>query len=124
MGALTQAAALMAIYNATGGPTTWSDGGRGKGRAGWGSHADVCSWAGVCCLANATEWACTGADTAGVVQGLNLGFNGLTGVLPSDPAVWQTFPSLQSLSVRSNALSGSLPTALRRLTFVLISQHT
>ena len=115
MGALTQAAALMAIYNATGGPTTWSDGGRGKGRAGWGSHADVCSWAGVCCLSNATEWACTGADT-GVVQGLNLGFNGLTGVLPSDPAVWQTFPSLQSLSVRSNALSGSLPTALRRLT--------
>jgi hypothetical protein len=108
-----QAAALMAIYNATGG-AHWG-GSQGKGRAGWGGHPDtVCQWAGVCCKQNATEWGCTGGYT-GVAYGLDLGFNGLTGELPDDPAVWRALTTLRSLSLRSNALSGTVPPALGHL---------
>eukprot|EP01050_Picozoa_sp_SAG11_P010390 SAG11_NODE_1037_length_6079_cov_2.278930_2_plen_255_part_00 len=102
----------MAIFNATGGPN-WQ-GGRGPGHHGWGS-GDPCGWAGVCCATNATEWGCTGAPL-GHVAGLNLGFNGLTGTLPSDPAAWGALSTLRSLSLRSNALGGTLPPALRLLT--------
>eukprot|EP01043_Picozoa_sp_COSAG02_P078113 COSAG02_NODE_17428_length_1004_cov_1.862983_1_plen_251_part_01 len=111
---LTQAAALMVIYNGTGGPH-WG-GTRGKGRAGWGDQhsGTVCHWAGVCCRENATEWGCTGGDS-GVVRGLDLGFNRLTGVLPDDPAIWQALSTLRSLSLRSNTLSGTIPPALCRL---------
>lgn len=115
MGVVAQFTALMAIYNATGGEHWRGSGGRGLGRAGWGSHEDLCGWAGVCCKDNATEWKCSGKDT-GTVYGLNLGSNGLSGALPSDPSVWQALSTLRSLSVRSNSLSGSLPQALRRLT--------
>lgn len=115
---LTQAAALMTIYNATGG-AHWG-GIRGKGRAGWGAqHADsVCQWAGVCCTQNATEWGCVGGNS-GVVRGLNLGFNRLTGELPDNPAVWQALSTLRSLSLRSNALSGTVPPALGHLVGLL-----
>jgi hypothetical protein len=76
----------------------------------------VCEWAGVCCRDNASEWRCSGGDTGGIVYGLNLGFNGLSGALPNNPGIWQALPRLRSLSLRSNSLSGSLPPALRRLT--------
>ena len=106
------ALALMAIFNATGGPGGW--GGR-VGKRGWGGEGSPCAWAGVCCAANATEWGCHGAEGQ-QLGGLNLGYNQLSGTLPEDPAVWGALPHLRSLSMRSNALSGTLPTALRLLT--------
>lgn len=107
------ALALMAIFNATGGPG-WG-GPRGAGTYGWGSKDSPCAWAGVCCAANATEWGCIGVEGQRL-GGLNLGYNQLSGTLPADPAVWGALPQLRSLSMRSNALSGTLPAALRLLT--------
>lgn len=66
---------------------------------------------------NATEWGCSGVEGQ-QLGGLNLGFNQLSGTLPADPAVWGALPHLRSLSMRSNALSGTLPTALRLLTLL------
>ena len=49
------------------------------------------------------------------MTGLNLGFNQLSGTLPSDQSVWGALPHLRFLSARSNKLSGTLPTELRLL---------
>eukprot|EP01048_Picozoa_sp_COSAG05_P016482 COSAG05_NODE_2126_length_3522_cov_3.381245_2_plen_647_part_00 len=104
--------ALMEIFNATGGPG-WG-GQRGVGKRGWGA-GPPCAWAGVCCAANSTEWGCSGVEGQ-QPGGLNLGFNQLSGTLPADPAVWGALPQLRSLSMRSNAISGTLPIAMRLLT--------
>ena len=109
---LSQAAALMIIFNSTGGPSkNW---GRQEG---WGrrSGSPCEGWFGVCCRSSATEArGCQGADTKSVT-GLLLSSNKLIGTLPADPAVWSSLAHLQSLSLRSNALSGSLPPALGQL---------
>jgi hypothetical protein len=104
--------ALMAVFNATGGPM-WG-GPRGPGSHRWGTVSNPCTWAGVCCASNATEWGCNGAQLE-QVRGLNLGFNNLVGTLPPDPAVWGALSSLRSLSMRSNALTGTLPPAIMAL---------
>ncbi len=90
-----QRTALVALYNATGGPG-WNN------HAGWlGTAGTECSWAGVTC------------DVAGTtVTRLALSNNGLTGSLP---AAVGSFPALQSLEAESNSLSGVLPRQLGTL---------
>jgi hypothetical protein len=84
-----QRTALIAIYNATGGPG-WAT------HAGWlGAAGTECSWAGVTCDSAATT-----------VTRLVLSNNGLTGSLP---AAIGNFPGLVSLEAESNALTGALP---------------
>jgi xylan 1,4-beta-xylosidase len=72
-----------------------------------------------CLLSNHPEWIVCfrslGANTPNVT-GLNLGFNQLSGTLPSNPSVWGALQHLRFLSARSNKLSGTLPTELRLLT--------
>jgi Leucine-rich repeat (LRR) protein len=84
-----QRTALIALYNATGGPG-WAN------RAGWlGKAGTECSWAGVTCDSAATT-----------VTQLQLSNNGLTGSLP---VAIGSFPGLQSLEAESNSLTGALP---------------
>ncbi|HSS47556.1 MAG TPA: pre-peptidase C-terminal domain-containing protein, partial [Thermoanaerobaculia bacterium] len=84
-----QRTALIAIYNATGGPG-WVT------HAGWlGKAGTECSWAGVTCDSAATT-----------VTQLVLSNNGLTGSLPASAG---SFPDLQSLEAEGNSLTGALP---------------
>jgi len=84
-----QRSALIAIYNATGGPG-WTT------HTGWlGAAGTECSWAGVTCDAASTT-----------VTRLLLSNNNLTGSLP---AVVGSFPGLVSLEAESNFLTGALP---------------
>ncbi|HEV7783980.1 MAG TPA: Two component regulator three Y domain protein, partial [Thermoanaerobaculia bacterium] len=90
-----QRTALIALYNATGGPG-WTT------HAGWlGKAGTECSWAGVTCDSAATT-----------VTQLVLSNNGLTGSLP---AAVGSFPGLQSLEAESNSLTGALPHQLGTL---------
>lgn len=90
-----QRTALIALYNATGGPG-WSN------HAGWlGAAGTECSWAGVTC-----------DSAAATVTRLMLSNNGLTGSLP---AAVGSFPGLQALEAESNSLSGALPHQLGTL---------
>jgi hypothetical protein len=90
-----QRTALVALYNATGGPG-WAS------RDGWlGKPGTECSWAGVTCDAAATT----------VLQ-LSLSNNGLAGSLP---AALGNLAGLQSLEAESNSLTGALPRELGRL---------
>eukprot|EP00729_Bicosta_minor_P015386 gene15386-16556_t len=143
--------ALVALFNATGGPTNWTR------RGGWG-HGDPCGgsnasnsnsnsnvpeqeqqpdpldtdwykyeevkllaangvggqqgqqWYGICCQDTAIDATglptCEGAQV-GVITGINLQSNGLVGHLPSDPTVWASLSSLQSLILRTNTITGS-----------------
>jgi Leucine-rich repeat (LRR) protein len=85
----TQRTALIALYNATGGPG-WTN------RTGWlGKAGTECTWAGVTCDSAATT-----------VTQLLLSNNGLTGSLP---AAIGSLPGLQSLEAESNSLTGTLP---------------
>ncbi|HEV7505190.1 MAG TPA: pre-peptidase C-terminal domain-containing protein [Thermoanaerobaculia bacterium] len=91
----TQRTALIAVYNATGGPG-WVT------HAGWlGTAGTECSWAGVTCDSAATT-----------VTQLVLSNNGLTGSLP---AAIGSFPGLQSLEAEGNSLTGALPHQLGSL---------
>lgn len=84
-----QRTALIALYNATGGPH-WTT------RTGWlGAAGTECFWSGVTC-----------DSAAATVTGLMLSNNGLTGNLP---AAIGSFPALQSLEAESNSLTGALP---------------
>jgi hypothetical protein len=84
-----QRAALIALYNATGGPG-WTN------RTGWlGKAGTECAWAGVTCDSAATT-----------VTQILLSNNGLAGSLP---AAIGSLPGLQSLEAESNSLTGGLP---------------
>ena len=84
-----QRTALIALYNATGGPH-WTT------HTGWlGPAGTECSWSGVTCDSAATA-----------VIGLMLSNNGLAGNLPSAAG---SFPALQSLEAEGNSLTGALP---------------
>ena len=112
-----QAVALMSIFNATGGPG-WHN------RYGWGV-GDPCAikggWYGVCCKDNATEvGGCQGLPQS-VVTGLLLRGNGLRGRLPDTQGVWSSLPHIQTLSLRSNSLSGPIPAAISHLSDSLIN---
>ena len=80
-------AALMALYNATGGPN-WSD------NTNWGTKAPLGEWLGVI------------IDVDGRVVGLTLIGNGLVGELPAELG---DLTSLAHLSFASNSLTGPLP---------------
>ncbi|MEA2602941.1 MAG: receptor-like serine/threonine-protein kinase [Acidobacteriota bacterium] len=89
-----QRSALVALYNATGGPH-WTN------RDGWlGKPGTECAWAGVTCDAGGTT-----------VTRLFLSTNGLAGSLP--PALGN-LAGLQSLEAEDNALTGALPRELGR----------
>ena len=90
-----QRTALIALYNATGGPH-WTT------RTGWlGPAGTECSWSGVTCDTAATA-----------VVRLVLSNNALTGSLP---AAAGNFPALQSLEAEGNNLTGALPHQLGSL---------
>jgi Leucine-rich repeat (LRR) protein len=94
--------ALVALYNATGGPH-WTN------RTGWlGTKGTECTWSGVRC----------NAARAGVT-GLALSENGLVGKLPAGLG---NLASLQSLDLEENAISGPLPKTLGRLAQLQILQ--
>jgi Metallo-peptidase family M12/Putative metal-binding motif len=89
--------ALVAFYNSTGGPT-WTN------KTGWSSSAtncNVCSWYGVVC------------NTAGRVSSLNLGFNNLTGTIPSNITQLSYLTKINMYS--NNLATGSLPSFLNTL---------
>lgn len=83
---LTPREALVALFNATNGPS-WGH------NEGWLSAAPICTWYGVECQ-NST------------VVALNLGDNQLAGTIP---AVFAAFPSLQTLQLLNNQLYGQFP---------------
>jgi hypothetical protein len=88
--------ALVAFYNATGGPT-WTT------KNGWISNAtncNVCTWHGVVC------------DASGRVTALNLGFNNLTGTIPSSITSMNRLGKLNLYS--NNFAAGSLPSFLNQ----------
>lgn len=88
-------AALVALYEATGGP-------RWTSRLGWRGRAGTeCSWQGVACDPSGTT-----------VTGLSLASNRLDGELP---AALADLPNLRTLNLSSNALHGPIPPELGRL---------
>ena len=89
----TNREALVALYNATGGPN-WTN------NADWLSNTPVGEWHGV------------QADSAGVVIALNLYSNGLRGEIP--PELGQ-LSNLEVLSLYGNQLSGAIPAELGQL---------
>jgi hypothetical protein len=88
-----QRAILMELYDATDGP-------RWKVRAGWGTEAPVCEWAGVDCS--------NSPDFRSVTR-LALGDNQLRGGLPASLA---GLPWLHTLDVTRNPLHGAVPPPL------------
>ncbi len=112
---------LVSFYTATGGPT-WTN------KTGWSNNAtncDVCNWFGVVC------------DGAGRVKALNLGFNNLTGTLPSSmtgltnlskinmysnnfaianlPTFLNSFPLLEYVDLGANKYNGTIPASYSTL---------
>ena len=89
--------ALIALYNATGGPE-WTN------QANWVTNAPLGNWYGVT------------TDADGRVSALNLRNNNLAGAIPSE---LRSLGNLASLNLGQNSLTGSLPSSLgqlRRLT--------
>jgi hypothetical protein len=89
--------ALVSFYNSTGGPT-WTT------KNGWSSNAtncNVCTWTGVVC------------NAAGRVSALNLGFNNLTGTIPSTITQLSFLTKINMYS--NNFATGPLPTFLNSL---------
>lgn len=84
-----EAAALAALYNATGGDG-WTT------RDQWLIAGTQCTWFGITCS----------ADGAHVTR-IQLDYNNLAGSLPSN--LFSSFPSLEFLSVSGNRLTGSVP---------------
>ena len=101
-------AALIALYNSTGGPK-W------ELNRFWLSEAPLVMWQGVVVSGNyssrsipaISSWA--GEDRSGDVIGLYLGQNRLTGQLP---AALADLSKLQALSMEANLLSGPIPAQL------------
>ena len=87
-----QRAALLALYQATGGDN-WIN------NTNWGSNELVREWHGVI------------TDDQGQVIGLELSSNGLTGGLPADLA-WDAFTNLELLNLSDNQLTGQIPEEL------------
>ena len=87
-------AALVAFYNATGGPY-WNE------NSHWLSDAPVDSWHGVV------------VDNSGRVSELRLSNNNLTGSLPSE---WDGLTGLTFLRIHGNKLTGQIPPELGNLT--------
>jgi hypothetical protein len=96
-GPSSERAALMALYEATGGPQ-WTV------RTGWGTDAPVCEWAGVVC-----DGADVGAVGVPLVVRLVLPGNQLRGTLPPSLA---SLSLLHTLDVSGNPLRGAVPAAL------------
>ena len=84
-------AALMALYNATGG-TNWTN------KDGWGdSDCGVCGWQGINC------------DTDGNIVSIFMYNNNLIGTIPTEIG---NFQYLRSLSLQSNQLTGQIPSSI------------
>lgn len=91
---ITDVDALVAIYQSTGGDG-WTR------RDGWLAHEDYCDWYGVTC-------------TDGVVTGLSLNGNNLTGTLPAEIGA---LAGLTKLNLTENPLvTGGLPAEIGQLT--------
>ena len=90
----TDRAALVALYNATGG-ANWTD------NTNWLSTGPIGEWHGVA------------TDTSGRVTELNLRENNLTGIIPSSLG---RLASLERLDLQGNHLTGSIPGELSNLT--------
>ena len=80
-------AALVGLYNATGGPNWWNN-------VNWLSNAPLGEWYGV------------GTGISGRVVGLKLYENGLSGTIPSELS---NLANLESLALSGNELSGEIP---------------
>ena len=91
-------AALLALYNATGGPN-WTN------NANWVSSQPVGLWHGVT------------TDPSGRVVGLSLHENGLSGEIPTELG---NLASLTNLVLRGNGLTGEIPTELEILANVRV----
>ena len=85
--------ALVALYNATGGPDTWID------RSGW-LQAPVSEWFGI------------RLNSSGRVTDIELLDNNLSGELPSD---FGQLAALKSLLLRFNGLTGGIPPEMGQL---------
>ena len=90
-----QRAALLALYEATGGDN-WFD------NTNWGSNELVREWYGV------------DTDEQGLVIGLDLGNNRLRGEIPAD-LDWSAFTHLEWLNLGHNRLTGAIPSSLAEL---------
>ena len=86
-------AALVALYNATGGPNWWN-------KVNWLSNAPLWEWYGV------------GTDISGRVVGLKLYENGLSGTIPRELS---NLANLESVDLSGNELSGEIPSKLGNL---------
>ena len=86
-------AALVALYNATGGPNWWN-------KVNWLSNAPIGEWYGV------------GTGISGRVVGLELYGNGLSGTIPSELS---RLANLRTLWLYGNQLSGEIPSELGNL---------
>jgi hypothetical protein len=87
-------AALMDLYNATGGPN-WTN------KTGWGIDCNVCGWYGVNC------------NSAGRVFMLDLSQNNLIGTIPNSIG---SLTDLQQLWLFGNQLNGPVPASIGNLT--------
>ena len=85
--------ALVALYNATGGPDTWID------RSGW-LQTLVSEWFGI------------RLNSSGRVTDIELEYNNLSGSLPSELG---QLAALESLSLRFNSLTGGIPPEMGQL---------
>lgn len=89
----TERAALMELFNATGGPN-W------KRNAGWGSKSSPCEWEGVWCDF------LDGDEGRRVISHLNLSDNNMRGVLPDSIA---SLAHLKGVDLVHNQLTGRVP---------------
>ncbi len=109
-------AALMALYNSTGGPN-W------RSNQGWNTSADYCTWHGIRCTNNRLYWIdLVYNNLIGILppdlgnlnqlENLNLMDNDLTGAIPREIG---NMTNLQTLSLNHNTLSGNIPPELSNL---------
>lgn len=120
-------AALMALYNSTGGPN-W------RNKQGWDTSADYCTWHGIRCHNNQLYWIdLTNNNLTGILppdlgnlnqlENLNLMYNSLTGAIPREIG---NMTNLQVLSLNHNTLSGTIPpelASLSRLTDLTLNHN-